>query len=122
MSLRNNNLRILILHRNGDPENAIVDNNRLYTNITNYFNSQNTIVHDVNIKLPNELKKLSYHLIVLCPTFLWIRNNRNKYENILSEYDFIKDNTALKVAFPQDDYDCSYFLDKWMTKWNINIL
>ena len=51
-----------------------------------------------------------------------MRNNRRKYASILEDYDFIRYSSALKIALPQDDYDCPYFLDEWLTNWNVNII
>ena len=90
--------------------------------ILKHVNTTYTIFHDCNLPFPEQLKKIDFNLIILGPTFLWLRNDRKKYAKVLQDYDFIRSNPALKVALPQDDYDCPYFLDKWLTDWNINII
>ena len=80
----------------------------------------NCIVHDSDIPFPNYLKDFEFDLIILGPTFLCNRYCTRKLARVLSDYSFIKESTACKIALPQDDYDCSLILDDWMVKWGVN--
>jgi hypothetical protein len=64
-------------------------------------------VHDGGLPFPDYLKRLSFDLIVLGPTFLGNHQNPKSYEKVLRKYDFIRMSRATKVALTQDDYDCS---------------
>ena len=48
--------------------------------------------------------------------------SKKKFEKIKSKYSFVADSKALKIAFPQDEYDCSNLLDQWMCIWKIDIV
>jgi hypothetical protein len=80
----------------------------------------NLLVHDARIKLPATFKKNTYwDGIILGPTFLSQRSSQflNK---IKKEYQWVKDATSVKIALPQDDYDCSEILDDWLVDWKID--
>jgi hypothetical protein len=70
--------------------------------------------------LPDYVKKISFDGIILGPTFLGARFRSQTYTRIRKEYGFIKKSGAYKIALPQDDYDCSAILDRWMVEWEVN--
>lgn len=78
------------------------------------------IVHAAELPLPAYVKDLRFHGIVLGPTFLCSRYDPRLYERVRHEYDFIRESDAVKIALPQDDYDCSAVLDRWMIEWKID--
>lgn len=80
----------------------------------------NCIVHDTNLPFPEYLKELSFHLILLGPTFLCNRHDPKNYARICKDYSFIAESDACKVALPQDDYDTSAVLDEWLTNWRVD--
>jgi hypothetical protein len=80
----------------------------------------NCFVHDAFMAFPEYLKDVDYHLIVLGPTFLCNRYSIKSLKKTLREYAFIGELRACKIALPQDDYDCSALLDKWMLQWNVD--
>jgi len=77
-------------------------------------------VHDASLPFPDYLKRLTFDLIVLGPTFLGTRQNEKLYKKVLKKYDFIRSSSATKVALPQDDYDCSSRLEEWVSNWNVD--
>lgn len=38
----------------------------------------------------------------------------------MSSFNFVKDLDAVKIAFPQDDYDCCDILDSWLVDWKVD--
>jgi hypothetical protein len=78
--------------------------------------------HDSIVRLPKYMEEIDWDLIVLGPTFLCHRYAEKSYEKARQRFDWISQSPAIKVAFPQDEYDCSYILDNWMSEINIDIL
>jgi hypothetical protein len=65
-----------------------------------------------------------FDVIVLDTTFLclrWVRPRR-LLDDILQKYDFVRRSSALKLAFPQDDYDHNRVLDTWLSDWGVGII
>lgn len=87
-----------------------------------YAPEHNYIVHDSNMALPDFVKEIQFHGIVLGPTFLCSRYRQAEFERTLKEYDFIRTSDAFKIALPQDDYDCSAILDRWMVSWDMDVV
>ncbi len=115
-------LNILVLHRMGDPllwRTAVKD---LEFMLPTYAAEYNYIVHAAELPLPDFVKDITFHGIVLGPTFLCSRYNSKILEKTLEEYDFIRTSDAFKIAMPQDDYDCSAILDRWMVDWKIDLV
>ena len=50
----------------------------------------------------------------------WGRDD--KFRKLKRDYQFVAESTALKIAFPQDDYDCHVLLDEWMIEWNADVV
>jgi hypothetical protein len=87
-----------------------------------YAPEHNYIVHDGERPLPDYIKEFEFDGIVLGPTFLCNRYNSKEFTQCLKDYDFIRTSKAFKIALPQDDYDCSAILDKWMTDWIVDLV
>ena len=116
-------LNILTLHRLGDPAKTP----RFLTKHVFFLKEENPnhnyFYHDTNFPIPKKLKSINFHVIVLDVTFLCIRWSEKKlYEKIKSTYSFVRESEAIKIALPQDEYDCHLILDQWMVDWNIDIL
>ncbi len=115
-------LNILVLHRMGLPKRrrqAVIDLEYMFPD---YASKNNYIVHDSYFKLPDYIKDLEFHAIILGPTFLCARYNPKILRKILKEYDFIKHSTSFKIAMPQDDYDCSLILENWILEWGVDLV
>lgn len=76
---------------------------------------------DALAPIPSGLESVSFDLIVLSPTFLAARYSRDLLDSTQRKFAFIESSTALKVALPQDDYDCSSILDDWVTDWDVDL-
>jgi len=115
-------LNILVLHKMGDPllwRTAVRD---LEFMLPTYAPKHNYIVHTTELPLPNFVRDINFHAIVLGPTFLCARYNSVAFQKILNNYDFIRTSDAFKIAMSQDDYDCSAILDRWMVDWKIDLV
>jgi hypothetical protein len=72
-----------------------------------------------------DIRTARYDLILMDTSFLWFRwmKPRERYaEEYSSRYDFIAASSAVKIAFPQDDYDHSAILDEWLERWKVDIV
>ncbi len=112
-------LNILILHNLGNPKHWRSSVAELELAIPLYAPQHNYIVHNVSLPLPEYIKELDYHGIILGPTFLSRRISKWR-DAFLQAYDFIKHKNACKIALPQDEYNCCAMLDQWVTDWNVD--
>lgn len=112
-----------MLHCLGNPQNAprfLV--NHVFTLINN-FPEHNYLYHDATLPIPEYVKHIDFHAILLDVTFLTARWVTPEYlQSRLDHYSFVANSAALKIAFPQDEYDCNELLDEWMCKWNVDIV
>jgi hypothetical protein len=63
-----------------------------------------------------------FDVIVLDTTFLchrWIRP-RALFDQLRERYNFVRRSSAVKLAFPQDDYDHAGVLDQWLADWGVH--
>lgn len=113
-------LRVLVLHRMGDPRKWREAVRSLEYMIPDCLPDVHAIVHDADLPLPGYVKDFPFDLIVLGPTFLGSRYQARVLERVRQEYAFIREAPACKIALPQDDYDCSAILDDWMVDWAVD--
>ncbi len=90
--------------------------------MSNLDEANNYITHNASLPFPDFLKDVNYDGIILWSTFLDARHFRSRYENVLKDYDFIRESDAVKIALPQDDYYCPDTLDEWMTLWKVDVI
>ncbi|TLS76038.1 hypothetical protein FE236_07855 [Mariprofundus erugo] len=116
-------LNILVLHRLGDPDvSSAFLKNHVFA-LKNYFPENNYIYHDVDLSLPEYVRTAQFDVIVLDVTLLCARwAGEGEYMRIRQEYGFVRETTSVKIAFPQDEYDCSLLLDQWMCDWNVDVV
>ena len=115
-------MNILVLHQMGRPSGyrkAVVE---LETCLPTYAPQHDYVVHDAALPLPDYVREIDFHGVVLGPTFLCNRYHPEALERVQRDYGFIRDLPAFKIALPQDDYDCSAVLDGWMTDWKVDLL
>ena len=115
-------LNILSLHRMGDPLLRREAVRELETMMPAYAPEHNHIVVDADLPLPNFIKDIKFHAIILGPTFLSFRKAPVLLEKAYQGFSFIKDSEAFKIAMPQDDYDCCAVLDRWLVDWKFDLL
>lgn len=116
-------LKILVLHSLGDPQKSpIFLQNHVFA-LRKYFPEHDYVYHDTTIDKPDSIIDVQFDAIVLDVTFLCARwSGPIQFETIKRNYAFVRDKKAVRLAFPQDDYDCSELLDDWMCDWNIDIV
>ncbi len=88
-----------------------------------YKSEHQYIYHDTQLPLPDYVRDLEFDAIILDVTLLCVRWQKKEiFEQIQVDYSFVKNSNAVKIAFPQDEYDCSAILDAWMVDWRIDIV
>ncbi|PKO30670.1 MAG: hypothetical protein CVU34_19275 [Betaproteobacteria bacterium HGW-Betaproteobacteria-7] len=73
--------------------------------------------------LPAYVAEQHFDAIVLDVSFLtarWVGSDF--FEARKSTYAFVRDSSAVKIAFPQDEYDCNELLDEWMCDWRVDVV
>lgn len=113
-------LAILILHRLGDPlawRAAVRDLEYL---LPDHSPDHDYVVHPAELPVPEFVRNTNFHAIILGPTFLCARFAPHTFAEVKSEYAFVGQSDAFKIALPQDDYDGSGLLDRWMVDWKID--
>ena len=122
MTSDNSRLAILILHRLGDPlfwRAAVRDLEYL---LPDHAPDHDYIVHAADQPLPAFIKDVRFDAIILGSTFLCARGTPHTFAAVRDAYDFVGLSDAFKIALPQDDYDCSAILDRWMIDWQVDSL
>jgi hypothetical protein len=113
-------LNILSLHRMGPPWRRREAVRELEEMMSTYATGHHCLVHDADLPLPDYIKQVPFHAIVLGPTFLCARYAPALFRQTRETYDWIKHTSAVKIAMPQDDYDCAAILDRWMVDWGVD--
>lgn len=116
-------MNILVLHALGKPSLASRLLFEHVFSIREFFPEHCYIFHDANIPPPDSIKNARYDAILLDVTFLAFRwRSKSVFGRILKEYAFVGNSDAVKIAFPQDEYDCHLVLDDWMCKWHVDVV
>lgn len=115
-------LNILVLHWLRDPKEARDVLIKLLYFLKKYKPEHNYIYHDVSLPIPDYVKDIKFDAIILDVTLLCLRYPyyRKYFDTFLKNFSFIKDKEAVKIAFPQDDYDCCEILDNWLVDWKVD--
>lgn len=116
-------MNILVLHALGNPALAP----RLLLEhvffLRNYFPQHNYIFHDAALPVPDYVRQTRFDAILLDVTFLGYRwRAPSVFSKFLADYAFVAESEAVKLAFPQDEYDCHRLLDDWMYDWRIDVV
>ncbi len=112
--------KILCLHRMGAPWNRKQSTVDLEVFMPNYAPFHRYIVHDGSIRPPVYLSEITWDAILLGATFLCKVVSNNEFKKMLKNYAWIKSSSAVKFAFPQDEYNCSSRLDFLFKEWKVN--
>lgn len=91
--------------------------------LRNHFPDHNYIYHDTELPLPAYVRAAKFDAIVLDVSLLGMRwANKEFFQGVLRDYAFVGMSNAVKLAFPQDEYDCHRILDDWMCDWRVDVL
>lgn len=116
-------LNILVLHHLGSPEGTPSFLRNHVFSLKNYYPEHNYLYHDVGLPLPDYVRYAGFDAVILDVTLLCCRwAGDERFSKIREEYAFVRDLDAVKIAFPQDEYDCSAILDDWLCDWNIDVV
>lgn len=116
-------LNILILHRLGNPKLSTHSIIKQLYDLKYHFPLNYYLYHDVDIPLPNYVRDQFFHAVILDVTLLCIRSGeRLLFNKIKKDYAFIRDWDSVKIAFPQDEYDCCELLDEWLCFWKVDVI
>ncbi|MCM8831849.1 MAG: hypothetical protein NC918_06635 [Candidatus Omnitrophica bacterium] len=117
-------LNILVLHWLKDPAEAQDFLLKLVYFLKKYKPEHNYIYHDISLPIPEYIKDLNFDAVILDVTLLCLRYpcHKKHFKYFIENFSFIKYLNALKIALPQDDYDCSKILDDWMVDWKVDYL
>ena len=121
MEARADPLRVLILHRMGHPDHAPRFLPRHVASFARTHPESVCIVHDVHLPLPAYVRDAECDLVLLDVTLLGARwRGDEARQRLLAELAFLRDCDAVKIAFPQDEYDCHEVLDDWLCDWRVD--
>jgi hypothetical protein len=113
-------LNILILHNMGNPKKWRTSVKERELCMVEYAPNHNYIIHNASVPIPSKIKNIQFHGIVIGPTFLYSRMYPDIHKKIITQYAFIKESKAYKIALPQDEYDRNIILEDWLIDWNID--
>ncbi len=116
-------LSILVLHCLGNPALAPAFLNHHVFALQRNFPENDYLYHDATLPLPDYVVEQDFDAIVLDVTFLTARWASLEFlQARKAAYDFVRESAAVKIAFPQDEYDCNVLLDDWMCEWNVDVV
>ena len=114
---------VLVLHRMGNPALVPAFLPGHMRSIERSWPDGACLFHDVSLPLPDWVKVLPFDAVFLDVTLLASRwMGATVHEDIRRRYAFVRDLPALRIAFPQDEYDCSAVLDDWMCDWAVHVV
>lgn len=116
----NERLKILVLHHLGDPRNWRTSMVEHELCLPTFAPDHDYLVHDAALPLPDFVRDIDFDGIVLTQTFLGRRRHPRIFRKLLDDYAFVARSPAFKIAMPQDDYECSALLDRWLTDWRVD--
>jgi hypothetical protein len=116
-------LNILVLHALGDPEFAPAFLKSHVFALQNCCPEHNYLYHDAALPLPPYVRDAEFDAVLIDVTFLTARwAGESFYRCRREEYAFVSESPAVKIAFPQDEYDCHLTLDEWMCDWRVDVV
>jgi hypothetical protein len=117
-------MKILILHRNYDLASIRRANINFSFCLVKYARENDYVLHCYNDPITDQIRNGDFDAIILDVSFLALRFHKKTvdFEDLLKKYEFLKHSKAVKIALPQDDYDNSETLSKWLLDWNVNVV
>lgn len=79
------------------------------------------VLYNANHGAPSWLRGLRFDAIILHETLLSMRWSP-WFQRLKRRLDWVSDVAALKVAFPQDDYDHAHVLDDWLSELGVGVV
>ena len=114
---------VLVLHRMGNPALVPAFLPGHVRSFESSWPDGACLFHDVSLPLPGWVRRLPFDAVFLDVTLLKTRwMGERLHGRIRENYGFVRDMPSLRVAFPQDEYDCSAILDDWMCDWKVDVV
>lgn len=114
---------VLVLHRMGNPALVPAFLPGHMRSIERAWRDGACLFHDVSLPLPAWVRSMPFEAVLLDVTLLATRwMGHAVHEPIRRDYAFVRDLPAMRIAFPQDEYDCSAILDEWMCDWKVDLV
>ncbi|MDC1135644.1 hypothetical protein OAT45_02950 [Alphaproteobacteria bacterium] len=85
-----------------------------------YDHANEYLIHNSFVNLPNYIKKLDFDAVFFTSTFLDQVAAFGLHSKWLSQFQFLKNSTATKLAFPQDDYWYSDVRDAFYVEFQLS--
>ena len=119
--MREGQIKVLYLTLSENTWKEILAVKSLRTMFTKDQRLDVTVI-DGRQKLPDWVSKEDFHLVILSAQFLCARYSTSLIQQLREKFEFMPKSRALKIAMPQDDYDCSTILDLWLFDWKVDII
>ena len=113
-------LRILVLHNMGPKKRWFAGVSDVELIFPKYDFSNNYLTHNCYLKIPDFIQKYQFDAILMMSTFIDAVSCRGLNGDWFKQFKFIKDSTAVKIAFPQDDYWFSEIRDQFYVDYKID--
>lgn len=88
--------------------------------VTKYNHFSGTKADRVKRFCPDEIKNSAWDVIVLHYSFLYQRTRAYDYPHFFSDFEWLADSPAVKIAMPQDEGNCAFNLDRMLFAWDID--
>ena len=116
-------ISVLILHRVGNPSCAPRFLRSHAMSFAESIGAARCLFHDISLPLPAYVREATFDGVFLDVTMLGARwRGAAAYREVREHYAFVRDLNAVKIAFPQDEYDCHELLDEWLCEWRVDVV
>lgn len=117
-------LNVLVVHALGDFSGARKTSVDHALCFRRYAPEHSYLYHDVRGPVTRALRSIRFHAVIFDTTALCIRYYRPRelFETEKARYRFLADSDAVRVALPQDDYDHSAILDRWLDEYRVDVV
>ena len=116
----NNNLNILLLHNMGPKKywfSGVEDVELLFKK---YDKENFYFVHNCFSNFPRFLNRFKFDSIIMMSTFMDKVTTYGIHSKWIKQFEFIKNSSAIKIVFAQDDYNFCEIRDEFYTTFKIN--
>jgi len=72
--------------------------------------------------ITNDIREKDFNVVILHTTFLCLRWAEKLFVAALDRLKWLNEHEAMKIAFPQDEYDHSELLDQWLFTMNVDLI
>ncbi len=117
-------LKIGVFHALGDFSNVRKTSLNHCKYLERYQPDHDYFYHHIGDPVTPALTRMRFDAILFDVTFLcyrWVRP-RTRFDEIYGQYQFLAKQDAVKLAFPQDEYDHGAVLDEWLEGYGVDVV